>query len=332
MKLSTIAVSEMSHHGYGHIAGAYRKWLKAAGETVLAPDEDGWDRLIIFSPPRAPYVGRSFRPDVVYHTMFEAEPVPDHWISILNRVGLVWTPSAWCKTLFREAGVDRPIIVAGYGYDPERFPLFDRQGRDTPLKVLIWGDVLVSRKRVLQAIQAFVDADLPSATLEVKINDSFFRNIPIVNGHGDPYPNIAFFTQPFSHKELLAWLNGGDVLLYLSGGEGFGLQPMEAMATGLPVIAMRETGMTEYMTDGSVLAVPSLGLDTAPSFTAIYNAPMRIHTPDMDAVIQHLWWVHQNRALAVAQGMRGYEAVRHRTWEWAARQAVAELHRYGGDS
>ena len=330
MNISSIFVSEQNYHGYGNIGLHFQKWMRELGVTLLPHDSFGWDWLIAYSPPRATYVGPSYRPDMILHTMYEARPVPQAWVDIMNRVGRVWVPSQWCYDLFREYGVHAPMFTAGYGYDPDLYQPIDRTGRTSPLKVLVWADVMVSRKRVMRSIETFLEADIPGATLEVKINDSFFRNAPVLREDGSVAENIRLISQPLSREELVRWLEAGDVLLYLSGGEGFGLQPMEAMATGLPVIAMRQSGMTEFMTPGSVLEVPSLGLETAPSLTAIHKEPVYVYEPDLDAAIAHLRWAAANRDALAVQGMAGYEAVKHRTWEWATRHVVAQLESFGG--
>ena len=323
MKISTIYVSEHQYHGYGNIGLNFHHWLPKMGVEILPHDQYGWDRMVIYSPPRATYLGQTPRPDVIYHTMYEARPVPESWVHILNSVGLVWTPSQWCADVFAEHGVKTPMMVAGYGYDQALFTPVNRKGRHGPLKVLVWADVVVSRKRVLRSMEVFARADIPGATLEIKLNDPFFTGVAVTNEDGSPADNVRLLTQPMNRKELVQWLEQGDVLLYLSGGEGFGLQPMEAMATGLPVIAMRQSGHLEYMVEGSVLEVPSLGFEPAPSLTAIYKEPAFIYSADLDAAVAHLQWVAANRDAAAVQGMVGYEAVRHRTWEWAA-QCVAD--------
>ena len=46
--------------------------------------------------------------------------------------------------------------------------------------------------------------------------------------------------------DLADYYRGFDALLYPSRGEGFGLIPLEAMATGMPAIFPRATGMRDY--------------------------------------------------------------------------------------
>lgn len=295
------------------------------GFEMIRPDQFGWDRLLAFTPPRAHILGHERRPDVVFHTMFEATPMPENWVDILNQTDHVWTPSQWCAELFREQGVKSNIVVAGYGYDPEKFRPVDRRRRTEPLKVLIWADVMVSRKNLMKSLQVFMKAGLENATLEIKINDPLFHHPAFADEDDKPMENITCITEKMDQKELFEWLGYGDVLIYLSGGEGYGLQPLEAMATALPVIAMPVTGMREYMNESNVLCVEHQGLTPAPSLTAIYRQPTFTYNPDIESAVGWLHWVADNRDTAAEFGQHGYQTIRHLTWECAAHRAADVL-------
>lgn len=322
MNISWLNANPLDHTGYGHVGKELRIGVAKRGVSLLPSTAFGWDAMVICAPPNALYLGPELRPDVIYHTMFEANPVPPGWVDVLNRVGLVWVPSYDSLALFEFAGVTTPIVVGGYGVDPTLFPAISRKGRSGPLRVLAWGDHLISRKNLLKTIQVFLEAELEDATLEVKVNDNLFANGVWATGDQGVHTNVRIITETMRRDELVDWLHSGDVLIYLSGGEGFGLIPLEAMATGLPVICAFHTGMREYLTKETALLVPSRGRMPAPTLTAGYGVPMTIEQPDWDIARDLLRWCYVNREEAAAIGERAAAHAATFTWNRACDRAA----------
>lgn len=196
--------------------------------------------------------------------MYECSPVPPPWAPILNRMGLVWVPSQHSKNLLVEGGVETPIMVCGYGIDPSAFYPIDRKGRDGPMKFIAWAQGLSSRKNALMSARAFLAAKLPEdeAVLEIKLNDG--QGTPYFKDpDGNVHPNIWCIAANWDTRQVGDWLRGADCFIYLSAGEGFGLKPLEAMGTGLPVICTYNTGMKEYLTGQNALLVFPRFIDMA---------------------------------------------------------------------
>lgn len=324
--LGWLSPNPFEFSGYGHIAAELKRRLERRGITILPLTRFGWDALVICSPPAATLIGPWPRPDVIYHTMFEAEPVPPDWVNVLNRVGMVWVPSHHSAQVFARAGVERPIMVGGYGIDPDVFAMVERPPRDGPYRVLAWGDILVSRKNILHTIETFVRAELSDAVLEVKLNDPHLGTTMGVMIEGVPSDRVRIINDVWSTTQLVDWLTRGDVFLYLSGGEGFGLMPLQAIATGLPVICAYHTGMREYVSETTAFPVPGRGRIESPSLTTRYGMPITIEEPDWDRAIEWLRWCEQHRDSARSFGMRAAHVIRQRhTWDHAVDRAVAIL-------
>jgi len=285
-----------------------------------------WDALIAVHPPLlGAIVGPNPRPDIIFHTMVEANRLPVIWRDAINRTGGVWVPSRFCEQVFRDGGVTVPIFRTGYavtGTPSKRIP------HDGPFRVLAWGDSLASRKNILKVIQTFIDADLPDAILDIKLNlgDFSIPEMTWVDSHGKEYVDIRIRHANWRRDAIQQWLRWGDVGIYLSGGEGYGLMPKEMMATGLPMISVINTGLHEYLDPSLVLHVPSDTLVPSPYFDRTYReSGFVMHEPDHEAAVMHLRWAYEHRLELYAMGMHGAESVLHETWDSIGVAAYVQL-------
>lgn len=335
MKLAWAAIAHPDHpYGYGVINGRLSRALHQAGATILPPRAFGWDAIVGVALPLAWLTG----PAVVMHTMYEAEPLPADWVTVLNRCGLVWSPSTYCRDLFRDAGVTTPIFVSGYGVDHETFYPIERPSESVqaggPFRFLIWARGLVSRKNALLAARAFVAANLPAdeAVLEVKVNEHFAADgMVFKDDSGRPFSNIHIRTGDWTDTELANWLRSGDCMIYLSAGEGFGLMPLEAMATGLPVICAHNTGMLDYLTPDNAWLVPTVGRAPAPSYTQRFGVASTWCKPDFDAAVELIRRAFYQRDEALKIGRRAAaDVLANWSWEAAGRRALAEIRTHYG--
>jgi len=317
--------------GYSVVTRELRLALQQAGAEIIGPYRWDWDCVVAVSLPTAWAVTEAGRPDVCWHTMFDMQTLPAAWLPILNRCGLVWVPSQWCQEMFVESGVTAPIMVAGYGVDQTTFYSINRRDRAGPLRFLAWGAGLVGRKNVLLAERAFQAASLPAdqALLEIKVNAGASADY-MLDADRQPKTNVSVHSADWTPRELADWLRSGDVLLYLSGGEGFGLQPLEGMATGLPVICAHNTGMTEYLTPETALLVETAGYQVSTSYSIRFDMTALQCRPDFDQTVAHIRWCAEHREAAYVIGERAAQAAAEWTWLRAGQVALKQLEaRYG---
>lgn len=343
MRLAWVNLTCGDANGYG-IAG--REMAKAtlaaarqSGAEVTSEFGLGWEAMVMFGLPQVwPFYQGQQRPDLIWHTMCEVEPLPPGWVALLNRCGLVWAPSRWVADLFRRQGVRTPVVVAGYGVDPNVFwskgsTLRQAQGGEEqgarsrkeggPMRFGVWVDALRTRKHAELAVEAWLAADVPEATLEVKLAD---QTAPPfwVDGKGYPHHEIKVFRGAWAPAKVAEWLRSLDCLIYLSGGEGFGLMPLEAMACGTPVICAYNTGMMDYLTADNAILVKGHKPEAAPTYTARFGAeyqPVQLR-PDFDEAVAGIRWASANRdGELLAIGQRAAEDAGRWTWEEAGRKA-----------
>lgn len=319
--------------GYGIVGVRIHEYLALAGAQILPGTEFGWDCVVAVSLPAAwPFPDGKPQEKMVWHTMFEVEPCPPDWVGPLNRCGLVWVPSQHSARVFREAGVTAPIMVSGYGIDPAMFYPSDRADHSAPYTFLVYGSALIGRKNVLRAIQAFVQADLPpdEAQLIVKVaagmSDSYVQD-----EHGKPYPNIKVIAEDWRYMSQVAdLLRSADCGIYLSAGEGWGLQVTEQMATGLPVICHNVTGMAEFTNNETVLPVRSVGQERSSEYEKRFGPTQYWqYVPDMAQTIDLIRFAFYNREIAAQVGRNAASYIHaNHTWKLAGEKAYHLLCRH----
>lgn len=339
ISLGWMAWEADSSNGYAHIAEKFRYHLSHDDRFRFANSySEPWDALICVATPARFTIGLDLVPrrDVVFHTMFEAEPLPPGWVEVLNCAGLIWTPSQYSADLFTEAGVTVPKLVAGYGVNHDEYTYLDRRERETergaPMKFLLWADTMFSRKNVVKTVRAFIDAGLPNAELEVKLHSFAGMNAGTMfsDGKGRPLANISIHTGSWPRKKLVTWLKSGDCGIYLSGGEGFGLMPLEAMATGLPMIVANNTGMLEYLKPGNHLPVACPKMVKDMTYTLGYGYDAFTRDPDYEQAVEQIRWAYNHRDQLHQIGDAGMEESLR--WEWVAqtkKAADALVEHYG---
>ena len=342
MKLSWVTLARGDDHGYAVVSKELCLAVEKAGATFLEPWTFGADLTVVFALPSTFFFqdGRPRR-DIVWHTMIEVEPMPPEWVPVLNLCGAVWAPSQWVADTFRRQGVTVPIFVSGYGTSPRvHYPRWALNGHDPALlastgsagsrgdglRVGVWGDSFGSRKRVLAAVEAFLAAGLPDdATLEVKVNAPRPLTPQKLTMHGQEVSTVQIFNQSWSITQLTDWLRSLDVLIYMSGGEGYGLMPLEAMACGVPVISGLHTGMLDYLTPDNCLPVPCDNMTEAPSYDYRFGYKAYMRECDSAAVTQRLRWAYTHRDELAALGRVAQQSVAHLTWERAGVRALKFL-------
>ena len=162
----------------------------------------------------------------------------------------VIVPSRFNARVFRASGVRVPLAVVPEGVDPAVYPLVERPARRLVTTLVV--GVLAERKNYRLAVEAWQRAfgGEPDARLVLKARFQLDRFTP-----DDPRITVVDEEEPT--RGILHWYRRADVLLAL-GNEGFGLPVVEAMATGLPVVAYDRPWARDVVRHGETgLLVPT---------------------------------------------------------------------------
>lgn len=182
-----------------------------------------------------------------YHTQFPEYirlrlPIPMSWTyawfrCFHSKAKYTLVPTESQKQLLKKHGF-RHVKVWGRGVDTT---IFNRQAPkqlDYPKPIMVY----MGRTAVEKNIEAFLSLDLPGTKLV--IGDG-----PDLEMLKENYPD-AIFTGAKTGHDLASWVAGGDVFVFPSKTDTFGLVNLEAMACGLPVAAFPVTGPKDIIKEG----------------------------------------------------------------------------------
>jgi len=248
---------------------------------------------------------------------WELARIPDLWISALDEVDEVWTPSDFVSDAVRRH-TDKPVrtvphpVVQGRRGTPRRAHF----GLGNQFVVLTMFSFASSfqRKNPIAAVKAFKQAfgNAADRLLIVKVSqahESPEEMALLLAAIGDA-PNIRVEQRMLSDEERLDLIASADVLLSLHRSEGFGLVMAEAMAAGVAVVATNWSGNLDFMDETSALLVPFRMIAVA-DCKGVYDGREQWADPDVGAAAAHLQ--------ALAADPARYEGMRR-----AARMMVEE--------
>lgn len=250
----------------------------------------------------------------IQYTPWESTEFPPGWVDRFNSADEVWTPSSTIARWMRDAGVIKPVKVYPHGIEPAFTPGSSTYEFDK-FTFLHHGSPAV-RKNAQQAVDAFLDLYEGSdrhqliikayENTEVRIKD---RSGNIV---GDIYrhPNIKVLTRPVPEQELIDLYRGADCMIYNSYGEGFGLIPLQSIATGTPTICV--SAWAEY----ADLLHPSLRLKSTLGPSPWPNMhPGDMFHPSYDDLKVKMLYAEQN-AVELKEWHVRQSPVVHKTYNW----------------
>jgi glycosyltransferase involved in cell wall biosynthesis len=170
-----------------------------------------------------------------------------HKVIAYNAANEAWTANQWGADAMINSGVSpEKIFVYEHGLDPkEFFPAL--RGKNNKIRFL-HVDSGSPRKRSDLVEKAFRVLCENNKNIELTLKYSHFLPTALdwskretLEKSGEWItPEIRYIKETLSPSHMSELMMFHDVLVYPSEGEGFGLIPLEAMATGMPVISTHE--------------------------------------------------------------------------------------------
>jgi glycosyltransferase involved in cell wall biosynthesis len=297
------------HIKFAHVG---RKWgvneplVNAAARREVNPNA----AMLWHQQPKQEWEESPFGRNIAI-TPFETTQVPPTWVPRFNAMDAVLVPCVQNIQMMQDSGVKVPVDLIHWGVDKGKFhPVERKAGRP-----FTFGHMGALSKRkgtdiLVRAFQAAFPKD-PNVRLMCKTSN---RDYPFMVFNE---PRIKVKVGPTSRQELMDdFFSEIDCFVFPTKGEGFGLTPLEAMATGVPAIVTGWSGPVEYMKDEVGWSL-DYSMGPAVEFEEhTYKEPCGDWAiPSFDHLVETLRWAYEHPHEVRQKGIAAAEYVASE-WGW----------------
>lgn len=229
MRISFSNGSAGPHTGHGHVTMRLLTNINNTKHKIYI-DRDA-DLEFNFTHPHFYKFSEDSNSVKVGYVAWESTGLQDGWKEIINsKCDELWTPNLFTKKVF-ENYFEREIYVFPHGVDEQFTPKLRHV--DGPLKFLHIGYPAL-RKNTRDVIDAFLK--LYKGNMDYQLTIKTYAGL----GFESMEPNINVISRDMTYTSLISLIHDHHIFLYPSYGEGFGLVPLQALATGMPTITTGE--------------------------------------------------------------------------------------------
>lgn len=198
--------------------------------------------------------------------------------------------SSYTKATLIENNIPADIIkVVPYGVDFQNFKTRNTAPNNNKLRVLFVGS-MVQRKGLTYLFEAITQ--LPKGSTELVLCGRGFVDHNLLKEYSSSDTIVQL---NLDNSSLVAEMHKADVFVLPSLSEGFGHVILEAMATGLPIIATDHTSAPDLITEGK----------------EGWIIPIR----DTNSIVERLNWCIENRDKLFEMGNQAAATAKQFTWE-----------------
>lgn len=254
-------------------------------------------------------------------SMWESRDLPRAMARQLASADALIVPSWFCYHAFRRAGLTRPIHVVPLGLWPEHWPYAERTVSPGEPFRFLWVSARNERKGYQQLWQAWCEEFTPRDPVQLTLKTTVETD--------DGYPTfwrwqgITMDRRYLSREDLRALYEAHHALIFPTMGEGFGLPLLEALASGMLVIAPFTTGQRDFLNKSVAWR-----LDTKPQ-KASYGVQTEVPVPTIASIRRQMRAAVQQFTETKALRERGSAQAHQYTWERTARGLMAVCARVG---
>lgn len=245
---------------------------------------------------------------VAIFTMWEAMRLPESFRENLHQFDTILVPSDQNVELFSQyhPNVQRVLL----GVDPVEWHYVKREAPGRYFDFLIGGSG--SRKGTDLAYKAFLAA-FPQADGSGPVPRLVMKNPRSESFHHDRVEMISGKVSAEEEQDIYA---AAHCYLQPSRGEGFGLQPLQALAQGCPTILTDAHGHASFAHLGY-----GISAEAAQSDYFIYGDAGQWWEPNLDELIDQMRWVYDNYDEACEKAKVAAAVIAHDfTWANTAEQ------------
>lgn len=297
-------------NGFGYAAQMCKNSLVDLGHEVGWRDSSADVEINFIQPEHWYWSGVDYR---IGYVPWESTTLPDGWVEAMNEVDEVWTPSGIVAEWFVDAGVTKPVKIYQHGVEGLWSPI--QRGVRNGFDVFHHGAEAL-RKGSDETFEAF-----QNVLWEEDATIHFKTVAPNWSVPGST--KMRIHTGKWPIDELVALYHQMNLMVYPSWGEGFGLTPLQAMATGMPVLITEGWAPYEHLLEGHNLIKSEL-TEVPPGWAAWH--PGKMFKPDLDDLEDKLRYQWENRDRLAVEAFELSERV-HVEYDWnnLTQEAFAHL-------
>jgi glycosyltransferase involved in cell wall biosynthesis len=283
-------------------------------------------------------------------TVWETNKIPESWKPIIQAYDAVCVPCSHNIKALKDSGVSVPLFLVPHGADTKMFhpenpklslregerqfvfvSVFDFQHRKNPETLLrAYWEEFTSDDCVLLAIKTYGSSrkKIRSAIMNYK------RRL----GFGEGTAPFYVKTGICEEKQLKGIYTAGDAFVLPTRGEGVGLPYIEALSSGLPVIATGWGGQMDFLNEQNSFLVnyklenPAISMNSKNKISTTYHNFAEKGQVWAEANLEHLKqqmrYAYNNPGLCKQKGQQGRQDMLRMTWEKAGiamKQAIERL-------
>lgn len=263
---------------------------------------------VIYQIPR----GQPVTPDAptICYTLFETDRCPQPWIHQFLQMDKIFVFSEFNRKGWSESGIPEekiaalPAAVDSFTFNPNgpRLSIQNKKG----FVFMTSGD-FTERKNFEAVIEAFVKEFNGDEAVTLVIKSHFggfvkrhrrdcinrFKDIASTFA-GDNPPRILFWGDKISEHAMAALYRSVDAFVLTSRGEGLGMQYLESMATGIPIIHADWSAQTDYLNAfNSYPVAATLKVIDDPNYIvkcpqALNNKWCQVNIDDLRSAMRHV--------------------------------------------
>lgn len=211
--------------------------LDRLGYSVSENDPNADIGLVFDQPHNSKFYGNQYK--ILYHP-WESTLLLPGWADIMNQCDEIWTPSPMIANWYRRYnGIEVPVYVYEHGIEHCWEPR-EREIDDEIRFLHIGAEAARKGGWDLPPIMSTLFANTGiNAKLTLKMDKQHWNRIPELG-------RTRYLNMKLSFEQLQDLYYDHHIYVYPSYGEGFGLTPLQAMATGMPTITV--PGWAPYRT------------------------------------------------------------------------------------
>jgi glycosyltransferase involved in cell wall biosynthesis len=247
ISLTGPAMLEMDRKvGYGEASYHIYKSLKQFGLEVEFNAKHA-DIELCFSDPGNYYFYDHSSYKIGY-SAWESSEMSQSFKSNMTYCDEIWGTSNWITDIYKVLFPDKKIFTYQHGISESWKPKL-RKEPGKPFTFLHIGEPF-SRKDAQMVVDSFIElfGNNPDYRLVLKCTKMNTTRVKHPRGFDSSpsaaYDNIIEICGMLSEEQMLGLYDQSDVFVYPSWGEGWGFQPLQALAMGMPVICV--DGWADY--------------------------------------------------------------------------------------